>query len=164
MRLGLAIGLNHSISEAQMSDPVEREHRVRIWWAIYVFDRIWGSKMGLPMSILDEDIYVDLPKAPKPEHAEEFSDTEYLIAQIKLARITGEIIVKLYRRKKSEETFLQRVQKLLKSLNLWLQTLPEHIRLKPGDGESNSRHVVALHISFNQVNIHQLTSSEKLTW
>lgn len=155
MKLGLAIGLHQNVPISQLIDPVERQHRVRIWWTIYIFDRMWGSKMGLPVSILDEDIHVDMPSntLPEQEHEEQFLDTSYMIASIKLAYIAGETITKIYSRRKYEETFLQRVQKLLKSLKVWMETLPGHIRLAK-DGTFNPKHIVNLHLSFNQVGLH----------
>ncbi|KAJ5504531.1 Major facilitator superfamily domain general substrate transporter [Penicillium fimorum] len=69
MRMGLTIGLNHNIQESQLIGPVERQHRIQIWWTIYIFDRMWGSKMGLPMQILDEDIHVDMPSTISPAGA-----------------------------------------------------------------------------------------------
>lgn len=152
MRMGLTIGLNHNISESQLIDPVERQHRIEIWWTIYIFDRMWGSKMGLPMQILDEDIHVDMPTpiSPRWRHEEELSDTDYMTANIKLAQIVGETITKLYSRRKYQETFLQRVQKLLKSLKNWMETLPESLRLNMEDLESSKKPVVSLHMAFNQ--------------
>ncbi|CAG8946833.1 unnamed protein product [Penicillium salamii] len=152
MRMGLTIGLNHNIPESQLIDPVERQHRIQIWWTIYIFDRMWGSKMGLPMQILDEDIHVDMPStiSPRWRHEEELSDSEYMTANIKLARIVGETITKLYSRRKYQETFLQRVQKLLKALKHWVETLPESLRLNMDDLESSKKPIVSLHMAFNQ--------------
>lgn len=152
MRMGLTIGLNHNIPESQLIDPVERQHRIEIWWTIYIFDRMWGSKMGLPMQILDEDIHVDMPTTISPSwrHEEELSDTDYMTANIKLARIVGETIARLYSRRKYQETFLQRVQKLLKALKNWVDTLPESLRLNMEDLESSKKPVVSLHMAFNQ--------------
>ncbi|KAJ5745718.1 transcriptional regulator family: Fungal Specific TF [Penicillium odoratum] len=152
MRMGLTIGLNHNIPESQLIDPVERQHRIEIWWTIYIFDRMWGSKMGLPMQILDEDIHVDMPTpiSPRWRHEEELSDTEYMTANIKLAQIVGETITKLYSRRKYQETFLQRVQKLLKALKHWVETLPESLRLNMEDLESSKKPIVSLHMAFNQ--------------
>lgn len=152
MRMGLTIGLNHNIPESQLIDPVERQHRIEIWWTIYIFDRMWGSKMGLPMQILDEDIHVDMPTtiSPRWRHEEELSDTDYMTANIKLARIVGQTITKLYSRRKYQETFLQRVQKLLKALKNWVETLPEGLRLNMEDLESSKKPVVSLHMAFNQ--------------
>jgi hypothetical protein len=150
--MGLTIGLNHNIPESQLIDPVERQHRIQIWWTIYIFDRMWGSKMGLPMQILDEDIHVDMPStiSPRWRHEEELSDSEYMTANIKLARIVGETITRLYSRRKYQETFLQRVQKLLKALKNWVETLPESLRLNMEDLESSKKPVVSLHMAFNQ--------------
>ncbi|KAJ5908884.1 Major facilitator superfamily domain general substrate transporter [Penicillium taxi] len=152
MRMSLTIGLNHNIPESQIIDPVERQHRIAIWWTIYMFDRTWGSKMGLPMQILEEDIHVDMPTtiSPRWRHDEELSDTAYMTANINLARIVGETITKLYSRRKYQETFLQRVQKLLKSLKNWVDTLPESLRIKMEDLESCKKPVVSLHMAFNQ--------------
>ena len=152
MRMGLTIGLNHNIPESQLIDPVERQHRIEIWWTIYIFDRMWGSKMGLPMQILDEDIHVDMPTtiSPRWRHEEELSNTDYMTANIKLAQIVGETITKLYSRRKYQETFLQRVQKLLKALKNWVDTLPESLRLNMEDLESSKKPVVSLHMAFNQ--------------
>jgi hypothetical protein len=153
MRLSLQIGLNHNIPESQLIDPVERQHRVRIWWTIYIFDRMWGSKMGMPSQILDDDIHVDMPSRTSPAqlHDEQFSDPEYQTANIELARIVGETIAKLYSRRKYSETFLQRVQKLLKALKNWVDTLPDHLRLNENDPEMNTKHISSLHLAFNQV-------------
>ena len=153
MRLSLCIGMNHNIPESQLIDPVERQHRVRIWWTIYIFDRMWGSKMGLPSQILDDDIHLDQPSnvGPPQLHEEQFSDTDCLTANVTLARIVGETIAKLYSRRKYTETFLQRVQKLLKALKNWVETLPEHIRLNQEDPEANKKPITSLHLAFNQV-------------
>ncbi|GAB1202846.1 hypothetical protein APSETT445_001469 [Aspergillus pseudonomiae] len=152
LRLGLSIGLNHNIPESQLIDPVERQHRIRIWWTIYIFDRMWGSKMGHPSQIPDDDIHLDMPSniSPAQLHEEQFTDTEYLTANVKLARIVGETIAKLYSRRKYSETFLQRVQKLLKALKSWVETLPEHLRLNDDDPGTYMKHISSLHLSFNQ--------------
>ncbi|KAF9887021.1 hypothetical protein FE257_010637 [Aspergillus nanangensis] len=152
MRLGLSIGLNHNIPESQLIDPVERQHRIRIWWTIYTFDRMWGSKMGQPSQILDDDIHLDMPSnvSPSQLHDEQFSDTDHMTANINLARIVGETIAKLYSRRKYNETFLQRVQKLLKALRSWVETLPQHLRLNEDEPEMNHKHISSLHLAFNQ--------------
>ncbi|PLB47539.1 fungal-specific transcription factor [Aspergillus steynii IBT 23096] len=149
MRLGLILGLNHNIPARQCTDPVEREHRARLWWGIYIFDRMYTSKIGFPLQIRDEDIYVDMPAdVESPVAGEQFSDTAYLVSSIRLARITGQIIDKIYSRKHHQESFLQREQQLLLALQEWLQSLPAHIRLRPE--ESPPKHIASLHLQFNQ--------------
>lgn len=112
--------------------------------------------MGIPNSILDEDVHLDMPTtiSPKELHDEQFPDTDYATASVDLARIAGEVITKTYSRKKYKETFLQRVQQLLKSLKAWVETLPEHLRLNSEEsGLINPKYIVSLHLSFNQVGL-----------
>lgn len=150
MRFALIIGLTHNIPERQCMGPVEREHRVRIWWVIYMYDRILGSKTGFPLQIQDADIHVDMPSdVAGGVESGQFSDIEDLTASIQLARVTGQIIEKVYTRKKHTETFLQREQRLLLSLKQWMQALPKHLRLRP-DGVT-PKHIISLHLQFNQV-------------
>ncbi|PYI11498.1 fungal-specific transcription factor [Aspergillus sclerotiicarbonarius CBS 121057] len=150
MRLGLILGLNHNIPERQCPNPVERQHRVRLWWAIYIFDRMYTSKIGFPLQIRDEDIHVDMPTdVASPTAEEQFSDTAYLVASIRLSRIIGQTIDKIYCRKQHAESFLQREQQLLLALQEWLRSLPGHIKLRPDDS-APPKHIVSLHLQFNQ--------------
>ena len=144
------LGLNYGICEEQCPNPVERQHRIRIWWCIYILDRHF-PKVGTPTIISDEDIFVELPSdIPEDPAHEEFGDAAYMVASIKLASITGHIIRNLYVRKKHEDSFLQRQQKLLISLKDWLRSLPEHLRLSATRGGSAPQHVIHLHLQFNQ--------------
>ncbi|OQE27041.1 hypothetical protein PENFLA_c006G08354 [Penicillium flavigenum] len=149
MRLGLTVGLNHNIPESKCPDPVHRQHRTRLWWAIYVFDRMYGSKVGWPIQIADADIYVDMPSnVPGDIHNDHTPDTEFLIASIELAKITGQVIDRVYSRKVFPESFLQREQKLLISLKEWSCALPPQLRLsRDGPVPMN---VISLHLQFNQ--------------
>lgn len=156
LRLGLSLGLNYNVPQTQNLHAVEREHRVRIWWTIYVLDRFWGSKSGFPVQIHDDDVHVDLPSvSASSNYSEQFSDAAYQIAGIKLAEITGHTTREIYSRKKSTESFLRREQKLLIQLKQWVQSLPEHIRLHPD--KPNSKHTVLIHLQFSYVS--QETSS-----
>ncbi|KAJ5782065.1 hypothetical protein N7457_003839 [Penicillium paradoxum] len=149
MRLGLTLGLNHNIPEGICPDPVQREHRTRLWWAIYSLDRMYGSKVGWPVQIADEDVYVEMPSnVPGDIHDDHTSDTEFLVASIQLARITGQVIDQVYSRKRFPESFLQREQRLLLSLKEWCCALPPHIRLNR-DGPI-PKNVISLHLQFNQ--------------
>ncbi|CAG8186528.1 unnamed protein product [Penicillium olsonii] len=149
MRLGLTLGLNHDIPESKCPNPVDRQHRIRLWWAIYVFDRMYGSKVGWPIQIADEDIYVEMPsKIAGDVHDDHNSDTEFLVASIELAKITGQVSDQIYSRKSHTDSFLQREQKLLIALKQWCFALPPQIRLHR-DGPA-PKNVVSLHLQFNQ--------------
>ncbi|KAJ5158732.1 Transcription factor [Penicillium coprophilum] len=148
LRLGLSLGLNYNIPQTQDLHPVAREHRIRIWWTIYVLDRFWGSKSGFPVQIHDEDIHVDLPSVLVSEtFHDQFSDGAYQVAAIELARIIGDTTGEIYCRKISAETFLYREQRLLTQLKQWVQSLPEHLKLSAE--YPNPKHRVQMHLQFN---------------
>ncbi|KXG46781.1 Transcription factor [Penicillium griseofulvum] len=148
LRLGLSIGLNYNIPQTQNLHPVAREHRVRIWWTIYVLDRYWGSKSGFPVQIHDEDIHVDPPSISASEtYHDQFSDAAYQVAAIELAKIIGDTTGEIYCRKISAETFLHREQRLLTQLKQWVQSLPDHLRLSTE--RPNAKHTVQMHLQFN---------------
>lgn len=115
-----------------------------------MFDRFWGSKSGFPVQIHDDDIHVDLPSVVVPEsYKDQFYDGAYQIATTELARITGNTAKGLYGRLRSNESFLQREQKLLAQLKTWEESLPEHLKLQPGT--ANPKHVVLMHLQFSFV-------------
>lgn len=110
---------------------------------------MYGSKVGYPIQISDDDISVEMPSDILTEDRDEqFSDTHFLVASIDLAKITGQSIEKLYSRKKQPDSFRQREQKLLIALKQWSQGLPPPIRLNR-DG-CIPKNVVSLHLQFNQ--------------
>ncbi|KAB8252368.1 fungal-specific transcription factor domain-containing protein [Aspergillus flavus] len=148
LRLGLSAGFHHNIPETQYPDPIARENRIRVWWTIYIFDRFWGLKLGLPMQVNDDDIHVDFPSnlAVETFH-DEFADSSYQVAVIELARISTHIMRNIYSRQKSAETLLQREQKLLNEMKQWMQSVPDHIRLQPDT--HNPRCTVLIHLQFN---------------
>ncbi len=142
--------LRQDIPECKCPDPVDRQHRTRLWWAIYVFDRMYGSKVGWPIQIADDDIHVEMPsKVPGDIHDDHASDTEFLVASVELAKITGQVIDQVYSRKKYADSFLQREKKLLIALKEWCVALPPLIRLNR-DGPV-PKNVISLHLQFNQV-------------
>ncbi|KAJ9238576.1 putative C6 transcription factor [Paecilomyces variotii] len=153
LRLSLTLGLHHNVPEGYMISPVEREHRLRVWWSVYTMDRISSSKLGHPVLVRDEDIDADLPSMEglSPSEREEFSPPEHLIAHLKLARITGDIISDIYGRPRRSKTFVQSVHMILKDLRSWAETLPENIKLiQTRPVRYASRNVASLHLCFNQ--------------
>lgn len=117
---------------------------------MYVFDRMYGSKAGWPIQIADDDIHVEMPTdVASDHHQEQFADTQFLVASIRLAGITGQVIQKVYSRKKQPDSFLQREQKLLIALKQWAHALPSHLRLTR-DGPI-PKNIVSLHLQLNQV-------------
>ncbi|CRG91314.1 putative transcriptional regulatory protein C417,09c [Talaromyces islandicus] len=153
LRLCLTLGLHHNLPEGYPVSAVEREHRIRVWWSVYIIDRITSSKLGHPVTVRDSDIDVDLPSMERltPAEQEEFSDPSHLVAHVKLARITGDIIGDIYGRSDQAKAFVQSVQKILRSLRSWAETLPESVQISPGKPQKYAaRNVASLHLCFNQ--------------
>ncbi|KAI9148029.1 LOW QUALITY PROTEIN: putative transcriptional regulatory protein [Paramyrothecium foliicola] len=150
VRLATVMGLHFNIDKVHIPDPELREHRNRVWWTAYVFDRMWSSKIGLPASISDDDISVELPSKMEGTNADDFVDHEYLIASIELARLAGRINCGIYGRKAQTGQFLASVQDLLKSLQEWAQRLPAHLRIDTDEPAKDVGRPVSLHLSFNQ--------------
>lgn len=154
LRLCIVLGLHHNLPEGYMISPVEREHRIRVWWSVYIIDRVTSSKLGHPVTVRDSDIDVDLPSMNNltPSEREEFSDPSHLVAHLKLARITGDIIGDLYGRAGQDRAFVQSVHKILRSLRSWAETLPESVQISSHKPHKYStRNVASLHLCFNQV-------------
>jgi proline utilization trans-activator len=151
----LTLGLHHNLPEGYPISAVEREHRIRVFWSIYITDRITGSKLGHPLSVRDSDIDVDIPSMEglTANDQEEFADPAHIVAHLKLARITGEIISDIYGRSSQQDrAFVYSVQKILRNLRSWAETLPENVRLSSTSPyRYSSRNVASLHLCFNQV-------------
>ncbi|KAJ5951289.1 transcriptional regulator family: Fungal Specific TF [Penicillium vulpinum] len=153
VRIALSLGMHRSSSSVHTS-PVERESRRRIWWSLYLFDRLTCSKLGQPTAVNDDDIDVELPtmEGLTTEEKEEFPDPGHLFASVGLAKIAGNILSDIYcmpGRKKTH--FVKRVQGILRNLRDWDDTLPQHLTLRWDD---SNRHVASLHLCYNQCIIH----------
>lgn len=162
LRLCLTLGLHHNVPEGYAISAVEREHRIRVWWSVYIIDRMTSSKLGHPVTVQDSDIDVDLPSMENltPSEQEEFSDPSHLIAHVKLARISGDIISDIYGRSSQTKAFVQSVQKILRSLRTWAETLPESVQISQTKPlKYSSRNVASLHLCFNQVSLYFISVS-----
>jgi hypothetical protein len=145
------MGLHLNVDQAHIADPELREHRNRLWWTAYIFDRMWSSKTGLPTSISDDEISVDHPSRSTGPNQHDFVDHEYLVASVELARLAGRINTRIYSRPAQKGRFLQGVQDLLKSLQDWAQGLPAHLQVDTTEPDTTVGQPVSLHLSFNQV-------------
>ncbi|RYN72346.1 hypothetical protein AA0117_g8656 [Alternaria alternata] len=150
-RLGLIMGMNMNIPEHQCPDRLVREHRVRLWWSAYALDRSCASKLGLPVSVADEDIMVDFPSSDGLDAAEEgdFGDTDYSLNSIKLAKLAARLTRAIYSRRNHHDSFSKRVQAMLKDLTKWMDDLPVKFHLEDND-TSAPIHIVYIHLRFNQ--------------
>ncbi|VUC23437.1 unnamed protein product [Clonostachys rosea] len=154
LRLATIMGLHIKIAPTLIPDPDTREHRVRLWWSVYIIDRFLSSKIGLPLLISDTDISVDLPSNDPALNAEDFGDHLQFVATLRLAKIAGQISRSLYVRKPQRGTFLQQVIRIREELNQWREQLPSQLKVDlhrvSGDG-GQLQPITLLHLSFNQL-------------
>lgn len=149
LRISVILGLHIEISDTQLKDPILREHRCRLWWTAYRFDRLWAGRIGVPPSIADESIEIRLPSDEGlPASSGDFRDSEHLIMSVRLSRMHSLSINTLYVWKRQLTSFSERVQAAVRSLRDWAEELPEHLKLK-SDQPVEPR-VQYLHLSFNQ--------------
>ncbi|KAM0490622.1 hypothetical protein ACHAP8_011392 [Fusarium lateritium] len=94
VRLSVVMGLNLNVPESQLRDAGAREHRNRVWWTAYSFDRMWASRLGHPVAIREDEIQVDLPTDPVLEiPSDDFTDSSYFIASIRLASLAAKVAI-----------------------------------------------------------------------
>jgi hypothetical protein len=149
------MGLHLNVLETQLSDPSEREHRNRVWWTAYCFDRMWAAKLGYPAAIRDDEIEVDLPSNPicDDSNASDFPDRDYFVARIGLSRLSGRIIHSIYTQRSPQSSLSLRVQEAFRDLRGWLEKLPPSLRIDPKHETELDPRARSLHLLFNQVSI-----------
>ncbi|KAK1978299.1 fungal-specific transcription factor domain-containing protein [Colletotrichum cereale] len=151
-RLAVVMGLHLNVPESQLRDVAAREHRVRVWWTAYIFDRMWAVKLSHPVGVHDIDIEVDLPSNPTVDEsvADDFADASYFVASIKLASLLGRVVPSIYRRRHQQTSLSHRVQEALKELRGWSEELPPQLHLDYKPTSDRIPKPISLHLNFNQ--------------
>ncbi|KAL9616279.1 MAG: hypothetical protein Q9160_008841 [Pyrenula sp. 1 TL-2023] len=153
MRFAILMGLHQNVPHARLPDREHVEHRVRLWWSIYILDRSWATMLGQPVSIRDEDIEVALPSAEgiPDAYANDFHPVDGAIAGLRIARLSAEITSSIYGRTMQQDSFSHRVQRALQKLDSWVKSLPKSLRAKV-DEASNDVDMAdtMLHLYYNQ--------------
>ncbi|RKL43114.1 hypothetical protein BFJ72_g4527 [Fusarium proliferatum] len=152
VRSSTALGLHRKLPASSSLTPLEREHRRRLWWTVYIFDRSTCSKLGQPLMIQDSDINVEMPSLSQqePEVEKVLGYPGPLIAYISLAKITGLIMSDIYSpsAKASGGKFIQNVRSILQKLKHWDADLPSHLRWN--QETAILRPVASIQLHFNQ--------------
>ncbi|KAI8265809.1 putative transcriptional regulatory protein [Colletotrichum sp. SAR11_239] len=151
-RLAVVMGLHLNVPESQLRDVAAREHRNRVFWTAYIFDRMWASKLGHPVCVQDVDIEVDLPSNPMVDEsiADDFADASYFVASVKLARVLGKIVPLIYRRRNQQMSLSHRVQEALNDLRGWVEELPPQLHIDHKVTSERMQKPISLHLNFNQ--------------
>ncbi|RSM12340.1 hypothetical protein CEP52_002557 [Fusarium oligoseptatum] len=150
LRLSTSLKLHRNLSEGSDLSAVDREHRIRLWWTVYIFDRSTSSRLSLPATIQDRDIDVDPPTSDglASDVQDVLGPPAHLIAHLNLARITGCIMQDIYglSSKENAANFVQNVRAILQRLTKWDAHVPSSLRWS----QSANRSVASLHLHFNQ--------------
>lgn len=155
LRASLLLGLHVDIGKDSLN-RYELEHRRRLWWTVYMYERMLASKAGLPLSLTDEDISTELPNdfdMSDPDPGCEnyiFPEAEFISNCVRITQINANILRKLYTRQPSSN-ILPVVHELVVSLLKWKKALPNEINCNYSATELNiSRLVVNMMTEYFQ--------------
>ncbi|TID28942.1 hypothetical protein CANINC_002210 [Pichia inconspicua] len=131
LRASLLLGMHVDVGKDNLN-RFELEHRRRLWWTVYMYERMLALKAGLPLSLTDEDISTELPTdfdMSNPEPGCEnyiFPEAEFISNCVKITKINANILRKLYNRQPSSN-ILPIVHEMVVSLLKWKKSLPNDI-------------------------------------
>ncbi|VUC33741.1 unnamed protein product [Clonostachys rosea] len=134
LRMAINMGLHrHFVSES--IHPDIRELRNRLWWSIYVADRLYSIEMGRPLAINDAEI-----NTPYPVEVSGWTDIhgrprkiDGLISLARICRILGKIVDAVYCKPASEKGATIRpndLQLLKDELGDWKKTIPANMKFE----------------------------------
>ncbi|KAI5951383.1 PUT3 [Candida jiufengensis] len=137
LRAALILGW-HVDAEKENLNRFELEHRRRIWWTVYMYERMLSSKAGLPLSFADDsvstelpiDFKIDLTDFPKNEHDVRgyyiFPPADYINNCVTITQINAVILSSLYTKQPSYN-ILPIVSDCVQRLVAWKNTLPRYL-------------------------------------
>lgn len=156
LRMAVNMGMHRSFGTDSLHAHV-RELRNRLWWSVYVAERIFSVEMGRPLAINDAEIDAPLP-ADMPEWGDltgiSPTSVDGLIAMVKLCHLLGKIVDTVYCKPASGEgtimspmVFRQLQDEIDQSRNI----LPARLRMSSGDAISRS--VAHINLAYEQATI-----------
>ncbi|KAF5122540.1 putative transcriptional regulatory protein [Metarhizium anisopliae] len=149
VRVAQSIGLhveNDDIDHTKLNHSLEIEERRRVWYSIYVLDRLLSLQLGRPPAIHDDDFNVPLPARASDveidwtgDVVEEKTDNtpssgDYFLAVIAFSGIVGRVLRGLYcpRRSHFASEDLLNTKDLDRQLVQWKLALPRVLRFDLG--------------------------------
>lgn len=139
LRSALILGW-HVDADMENQNRFELEHRRRIWWTVYMYERMLSSKAGLPLSFADDsvstelpyDFNIDLDDFPRDENDVRgyyvFPSSDYINNCVTITQINAVILSSLYT-KQPTANILPVVSDLVQRLFRWKSALPEFLRV-----------------------------------
>lgn len=151
LRAALILGW-HVDADKENLNRFELEHRRRIWWTVYMYERMLSSKAGLPLSFADASVSTELPSDfdmrladfPKDEKDVRgyyiFPPNEYIKNCVTITQINAIILSALYT-KQPTVNILPVVSDLVHKLLSWKNSLPDFLKV---DFSADNMHVSRL--------------------
>lgn len=139
LRAALILGW-HVDAEKESLNRFELEHRRRIWWTVYMYERMLSSKAGLPLSFADDSVSTELPVDFKidlsdfPRDKQDvrgyyiFPPADYINNCVTITQINAVILSSLYT-KTPTYNILPIVSDLVQRLINWKNSLPNHLNV-----------------------------------
>ncbi|WJG35924.1 transcriptional regulatory protein GAL4 [Fusarium oxysporum Fo47] len=149
VQVALKLGL-HSPSRLNQLQGLEREIRKRLWFGCFMMDRTLSMTLGRPPIIQDAHMNLELPldasldsllhttgQIRKYNETRQTNTSCFFIATLKLYKIMGTVVQKLYGQNLDEEIIeesgvqMQDMFLIEEDLNSWKMGLPEKLLLQP---------------------------------
>ncbi|KAF8941769.1 Transcriptional activator of fatty acid utilization [Haplosporangium gracile] len=158
---GMATRIAHDIGlhrqDFQVNEPIEAEVRKRVWWAVYIADRLGAGILGRPLNIRDKEYNVEMPSddwitAVGGDDAVEYPfEPERVVSirllwTVKLFMQMGKVLNTMHCiEAEINGTFLADISKtqlpqLHNSLTSWFLSLPNELMYTPYTMSPNSNH------------------------
>ena len=139
LRAALILGW-HVDADKENLNRFELEHRRRIWWTVYMYERMLSSKAGLPLSFADDSVSTELPvdfKIDLTDFPRDQSDVrgyyifppaDYINNCVTITQINAVILSSLYTKQPSFN-ILPVVTDLVQRLMSWKASLPKYLEV-----------------------------------
>ncbi|CAN3365807.1 proline utilization trans-activator [Diutina catenulata] len=148
----------HVDADKENLNRFELEHRRRIWWTVYMYERMLSSKAGLPLSFADDSVSTELPFDFHADPVDDsdvrscyiFPPADYINNCVTITQINAIILSSLYT-KQPTVNILPVVTDLVQRLVNWKVNLPAYLRVDfSADNLRVSRLVVNLMTEYFQ--------------
>lgn len=133
------------MTEAGAPQENYSESRARVWYCLYVLDRLLALQLGRPPAISDQDCHVPIPyplaelelDGPAIESStqggsEPRRTSDYFASVIKFSSIVGRVLRETYHPRRQIEASLSSTESCDKQLIEWKNRLPRHLRFDIG--------------------------------
>lgn len=122
------------------------ESRGRVWYSLYVLDRLLALQLGRPPAISDEDCHAPVPhplaeldldgqedEEPGTRNQVDSKRTsEYFASTIKFSSVVGRVLRETYHPRRQIQASLSTTESCDKRLLEWKNALPRHLRFDLG--------------------------------